>query len=288
MGSNTTDLDRPIIFVGTHRSGTTWMGDEFSRHPDLAYFVEPRHVWSWSHNALPDDRLTAEHATPRVREHIRNAFAKHVRSQGKSRLVEKTPSNCLRLPFVRAIYPDAKIVLVVRDGRSVIASTEDIQHQGVQTKLIFRRALQTPLPEWPAQAGRLASALHNKLTRKPMKFWGPRPPGWREWTRVDEPDVIRAKQWAATVLCAYRDAHAMGDVMIFRFEDMMQHPADTMRQIADFCELAGAEDIIEHVAATADPSRNAKRRAEKSNLDNVRSILEPALVELGYTWDSAS
>lgn len=67
MSSSTSDFDRPIIFVGTHRSGTTWMGDEFSRHPDLAYAVEPRHIWSWSHQSLGDDRLTSEHATPKVR-----------------------------------------------------------------------------------------------------------------------------------------------------------------------------------------------------------------------------
>ena len=56
----------PIILIGTHRSGTTWLGQVLSRHSSLAYWVEPRYVWSWGNNYKPDDVLTKINAKPRI------------------------------------------------------------------------------------------------------------------------------------------------------------------------------------------------------------------------------
>src|SRR5688572_17089878 len=134
----------PILFIGTQRSGTTWMGSVLAKHPRLAYWPEPRHVWTRGNSYRPDDRLTAADARPRVARHIRDTFAHFVQERGKERLVEKTPSNCLRIPFLRAVYPDAKIILVVRDGRSVIRSTDEILEKGVPTDRMVQRALETP------------------------------------------------------------------------------------------------------------------------------------------------
>ncbi len=38
------------------------------------------------------------------------------------RLLEKTPENCLRLPFLEALFPDAKVIYLVRDGRANVSS----------------------------------------------------------------------------------------------------------------------------------------------------------------------
>ena len=95
----------PVILVGTQRSGTTWLGDLFALHPRLAYWPEPRHVWTWGNSYKPDDVLTEADARPVVVRHIRSVFERFVRRHGKDRLVEKTPSNCLRVPFVHAVFP---------------------------------------------------------------------------------------------------------------------------------------------------------------------------------------
>ncbi|MBK7216095.1 MAG: sulfotransferase [Candidatus Promineofilum sp.] len=38
------------------------------------------------------------------------------------RLLEKTPENCLRLPFLQALFPDARVLFLVRDGRANVHS----------------------------------------------------------------------------------------------------------------------------------------------------------------------
>lgn len=281
-------LESPIIFIGTQRSGTTWMGGVFARHPRLAYWEEPRHVWSWGHGYRPDDELGAEDATPRIARHIRATFERFVREHGKDRLVEKTPSNCLRLPFVRAVYPEAKIIVVIRDGRSVIRSTGEQLDKGVPTGRLVRRAMETAPWEWPAYAGRGLATLARKVTRKPLAFWGPRPKGWREWVRADPRDVVLAKQWSATITKAVMDGRAMepSHYMEYKYEEFMLRPREIMARIVDFVELADGADLIEHAARTVDPSRQDKWREalDGETLELIRPHMEPTLRMLGYAW----
>ncbi len=278
----------PIILIGTQRSGTTWLGSLFRGHQDIAYWEEPRHVWTWSHGYRRDDRLVSKDATPRITRHIHKTFSHFVTEAGKQRLVEKTPSNCLRIPFIHAVYPEARILLVVRDGRSVFRSTSEILQKGVSTNRIIQRAKQTPIWEWPAYAQQAASTITRKITRKPLRYWGPRPPDWKSWLNEQNKHIILAKQWSATITCAMDDAEKLGPsaVHIFHYEDLMENPKQVFEKIIDFIDLDHADDLIETVDKTADPQRMNKWRNEidPAILECVRPIMEPTLNRLGYQW----
>jgi hypothetical protein len=66
--------------------------------------------------------IPASRATEPVRAHIRRKFNQMRIAQGKPRFCEKTPANEMRLPFVLEVFPDAKLIHVVRDGRQVAVS----------------------------------------------------------------------------------------------------------------------------------------------------------------------
>ena len=283
----------PVILIGTHRSGTTWLGQVLSGHPGLAYWVEPRYVWSWGNNYKPDDVLTKINATPRIINHIRQRFHKFVKDQGKKRLLEKTPSNCLRLSFIRAVYPEAKILHIIRDGRSVFNSAQEILNTGYYPQELLNRRLlemllETPISEVPTHVPRIAEILKSKLTGRPLKFWGPRPQGWREWIKQDPPNVILAKQWAATINQAINDGALIDSNLYYRFyyEEMMARPREIMSNIIDFAELSDADNLINYVESTVDPSRQNKWRKllNQATLEEIRPYMESTLNQLGYEW----
>ncbi|MGP1273226.1 MAG: sulfotransferase [Phycisphaerales bacterium] len=280
----------PILLIGTHRSGTTFFGDALGRHPDIAYWVEPRHIWTRGNAYTPDDRLDASHATPAIRRRIRRALAEFVERAGKRRLAEKTPSNCLRLPFIDAVLPEARILLILRDGRSVLRSTGEIMQRGTPIRRVVQRAGETPITEWPAAFGAVASLAARKITRRPMRYWGPKPPGWRNWIGLDQ-DELMARQWVGSIACALDDAERLGPdrVLSFRYEDLMAEPESTMRRIVAFTGLSDADELVRFVTAEADPTRVNKWRAELTpdTLERVRPIMEPTLERLGYRWEES-
>jgi len=283
----------PIILIGTHRSGTTWLGEVLSGHSSLAYWVEPRYVWSWGNNYKPDDVLTNTDVSSRIIKHIRQRFDNFLQNEGKERFLEKTPSNCLRLSFIRTVYPEAKILHIIRDGRSVFSSASEILNTGYYRQDVLSRRLlemlsETPTWELPAHFSRIAETLKSKLTGRPLKFWGPRPQGWHEWIKQDSPNVILAKQWTAIINQATRDAEAINTNHYYRFyyEELMFKPREIMSNIVKFAELSDPENLISYVESTVDPTRKNKWRKvlNEATLEEIRPYMEPTLNQLGYGW----
>jgi len=126
---------RPVFLVGCGRSGTTILGTVLGRHPRITYLNEPRHLWTkaypqtdiWSGDAgVRGGRmhLTAADATPAQTHALRAAFAREVRRSGRPQLVEKLPINAFRLAFIDAAFPDARYLVLLRNGIEVARSIE--------------------------------------------------------------------------------------------------------------------------------------------------------------------
>ena len=276
----------PIIVIGAHRSGTTWLGDTLGRSKDVAYWVEPRHVWSYGNWFLPDDLLTRGHARESVKRCIRKRFTRFVQRSQANRLCEKTPSNCLRIPFIREVFPDAKLIILFRDGRAVFRSTQAMLKTGIGWDRVRQRLRETSIWDLPAFADRIPW-MWRKLIGKPLDFWGVRPPGWRVWVREDTPNVIRAKQWAGCVQGILDSIEHTTDrnVHVTRYEDLMSRE-DAVRSLVDFCGFTDSDAVLDQMQASADPSRrNAWQNEIGANaLDEIRPHMEHLLNRLGYHW----
>ena len=110
-----------VLLVGCARSGTSILGELIGSHPNVKYVFEAHAIWELGGKGINDShRLTAERATPLVKNKIRNWFQEQ--SQNTLTLVEKNPRNILRIPYIHEIFPEAKIIHIVRDGRDVACS----------------------------------------------------------------------------------------------------------------------------------------------------------------------
>jgi hypothetical protein len=107
---------RPVLVIGCHRSGTTLLHDALARSPELASLGDEAPVlWEafhhpsrhgWSSNALGAEDVTEDERKWVYR--VVQAVA------GGLRFLEKTPSNCLRIPYLNALFPDATFVFLRR------------------------------------------------------------------------------------------------------------------------------------------------------------------------------
>ena len=282
-------LQQPIILLGTHRSGTTFLGSVLQQHPDVAYWEEPRHVWVWHNANTPDDHLSANHARPEVINHIHRAFRDHIHEQNKPRFAEKTPSNCLRLDFINAVFPDARYIHIYRDGRAVVRSTlEMLASSSPDTSQVINKLKQTPLRDWPSFASRAWHTLAKRLLGKPMSFWGPRPPGWKDWVAKHPPHVVLAKQWVHSVEAplAFKSQIPSDRWIDLRYEELVQKPSLLVAQALQTANLPPSLSVDEFVTSRADASRKDKWRDElaPTTLDDLKPAMLPTLQKLGYDW----
>ncbi len=280
--------DAPIILIGSQRSGTTWLGDVLAEHPSIAYWSEPRHVWTRGFAGRPDDVLTSADAAPSVVHRIRGTFERFVQRAGKERLAEKTPSNCLRVSFVHSVLPEARLLLMLRDGRSVLESTDRIMRTGVSISRVMKRARETHVTDWPAYTGQAIETVVRRIARRPLRYWGMKPPGWRDWIGRDPLHVMLAKQWTAAIDHATRDAARLppGACMTFRYEDLVRSPAPIAAEIADFCALRDPDLFIDEIFRTVSGAAVDRWRCtlNASILADIRPIMTPTLDRLGYEW----
>jgi hypothetical protein len=143
------------FFVGRSRSGTTLLRAIFDSHPDLAippeaHFLVPmakfrdryerrdgfdvdrfckdlsrQESFGWWH--LDSTGLDRMMLTPpsSFTEAIRILYASYARKQGKVRYGDKTPDNAEHLMLINELFPEARFVHIIRDGRDVALSQID-------------------------------------------------------------------------------------------------------------------------------------------------------------------
>jgi hypothetical protein len=137
------------------------------------------------------------------------------------RLLEKTPKNCLRIPFLRALLPDAKFVFLRRDARATISSLMDGWRAG-------GRYVTYRLPE----------PLH--ITGYEGQDWCfLLPPGWQRLVHAPL-EVVCAAQWRAAVegvLAVLPELRAAGCVYEVAYEDLVARPRETLTPLLGFLGL---------------------------------------------------
>lgn len=122
-----------IVFIGgSPRSGTTLVQNILDSHPDIHGMPEFHHLpeilalhekMKQSHEkGFIADVCSPGEIDARIRELI-TSFLLPVQTESPSRwLSEKTPQNCLVFESLIELFPDSKILHVVRDPRAVVSS----------------------------------------------------------------------------------------------------------------------------------------------------------------------
>lgn len=289
-------LQPPIIIVGATRSGTTMLMRVLGSAPGLCFWSEPHTIWRVGHAYRDSDRAVAADARPWVKRWIRRQFERFQADHGGLRIVEKSPCNVLRVPFVRAIFPEAKIIHIYRDGLANLRSQVEQYQTFNAYRLLSRAGVEhvverlgrMPFWEWPAYAPRAAEGLFRRyVLRKPgVKWFGLYYPGWRDDLGRLTTAQIAAKQWVISVETALADLADMPpeQCLALQYQDVVTDPDRWFRRIADFCGVAINEEYMSAVRAEVHPKSvdRWRQELEPRALQEALPIMGPLLDRLGY------
>ena len=247
-------ISRPIFILGTGRSGTTILGKVLSMHPDVGFLNEPKLMW---HIAYPDEdmigtytrgsahyRLTADQVTEDVCRAIHRMYGLYLLTTGARRVLDRYPELIFRVPFVLAIFPDAKFLFLVRNGNDCARSVEwwckqwsrvtkngDIHDWwGVNNRkwdLLVKEVVDHD-PDFAAISAKL-SRLSRHVDRAAV-----------EWTVTMREGLDLLKRFPQ-------------QVHLVRYEELTNRPHETLSNIAEFCELRAGHKILAYASRVLAP-----------------------------------
>ena len=261
-------FDRPIIILSTPRSGSTLLFETLLRAPNLYTVGGESHVQIEGMNELhPATRgfgsnaLDIAAATPEVVARLRERFDSALRDRegkrppvGRIRLLEKTPKNALRIPFLRKVFPDAHFVYLYRDPREVLSSMIEAWSSG--NYRTYPR-----LPGWTGPAWSLLLV-----------------PGWQALIGRPQPEIV-ARQWEITMRTLLDElANIPGErIHMIRYDHFLADPQAECRRLCNELGLGWDIDLgasLPYSRHTVSAPAAEKWRRHEREIEEVLPMIE--------------
>jgi len=298
-----------IFILGSPRSGTTLLGEMLDKHKDISQWYEPYFVWDRHFRDYPHDERTAHDATPRVRRQIQNDFVTFKRAMGSKLVVDKSPRNSLRVPFIQKIFPHARFITMTRDGRDVTLSIhkewirrrEILKDAANETRSDHKRAYgvfhrwlrRQPSLRYKVRAlwfethGHLLNGSRhlNRLRWNGSVGWGPRFRNWEDVLKKTSLLQFSAYQWAKCVENIHSNWHAIPDQnrLIIRYEDLLKDGERVIMRILEFLTLGRHEGFFTSLPKLKRDNFNKwQKEFSKEQISEIHPIVAPTLMDLGY------
>ena len=256
-----------VFIIGCGRSGTTILGNILGRHSDVAYLNDRFDLWTqvfpeadaWGRGSTPQAAVARiEMDAADARPAAAAAFAELLRRERgrKALLVEKLPINSFRLGFLFALFPDAYVIDIVRNGVEVAHSI----------------AAEADAGRWYGVSGRKWDLL---VEYAKIHGYGP-------LTDICSTPFLRGLlEWRMSVEAVERYLASHGvRALRLRYEGLLSDPAGTASAMTGFLGLPQSARVERFAVAQIVRFRRANRG---SNLPvHAEVIAGKTLRRLGY------
>lgn len=210
-------------------------------------------IWN-SFCPLDDHYLDEKDLSDEAVNYFREVVRGHLEIFNKSRFVNKMPHNSMRIRYINGIFPDAKFIHILRDGRAVVNS------------LLKRRRLEK-------------GSINN--------WWATKPKKWREYRKLPGAQQS-AYQWRDIIKRIKEDRKYLKEDQYyeFKYENLIEKTNKEMKKIISFLELSPEKYFKENIVKYFNQleSRNFKwsKNLSKKQKKNIMSICEDLLKEYNY------
>ncbi len=277
-GPQLVKIQKPIFVLGTGRSGTTILGVVLSIHREIGFLDEPKLLW---HIAYPDEdligsyarghatyQLGADQANATVSRAMHRLYGFYLAATGSRRVLDKYPELVFRIPFVRAIFPDAKFLFLVRNGWDTVHSIALWSERNGITKQGERH-------DWWGVNDRKWQLLVQVAATMPA-FAGMSDELGRFSRNTDKAAV----EWGVTMHEGLRWMDELPEqVHCVHYEKLTHHPREILQQISEFCELSSDEMLLTYGSSVLSPRPHRK---PVTLHPAVSSFFETTMQLLGY------
>lgn len=275
-------FDRPIFIVSAPRAGSTLLFETLAQFSDVWTIGEESHdviegmpeLHPSAHN-FSSNRLSKSDAAPPVIATLKARFTQQLQDNeghgyldlppdqrpASLRFLEKTPRNALRIPFLRAAFPDALFVYLYRDPKDNISSM---------------------IEGWRSR---------RFVSYRQLQGWH-----FREWSFLLPPQWHSLQDCSIAEIAAYQwksaNAYILDDLCsgpeqswcLVHFCDLIQQPRQTIEKISDFAGLQWNQHIEQRVSQSLPISKMAvsapspdKWRKHEQELASVLPNLTPLI-----------
>ncbi len=274
------EFDKPIFILSAPRAGSTLLFETLSQFPQLWTVGRESHdlietipeLHPAAHN-FSSNRLTEADALPHIGPALRDGFVRQLRDRSgtayinlpveqrpqKIRFLEKTPKNALRVPFLKAIFPDALFIFLYREPRANISS----MMEGWRSPHFIPYP---QLPGWQKQKWRFLLI-----------------PGWSSLQNCSIAEIA-ARQWQTANSYIWDDLQSLppSSWHPVRYRDLIKEPEKVIKEISEFAGIEVDAKIEERLSKSlpisavtlSAPSPDKWRKNEREILE-ILPIVEP-------------
>jgi hypothetical protein len=280
---------KPILIIGAPGSGTTLLYQTLCSHRDLAYINHNMlRAGIWRHGRFVGDRrkalfmlqnlihrdpdstlpheadmfwmryfrdyynyMTENDYSEEMAAYFRKKVLQVQNLWRRPRFVNKNLQNSFRVRLLNSIFPDAKFIHIVRDGRAVAFSILNKKKDGATSPIL--------LVGFKDILGENYQPKRSELYNYGL--------AWQEYVR-------RAREASTVAQNRYYEV---------RYEKLVTEPYKELRNIIDFCELDWYSVFEQKIPPTQNMNEKWKQKASKEQ----RTDLEESTFELRLTLGMA-
>ncbi|KZZ64854.1 sulfotransferase [Oleiphilus sp. HI0130] len=236
----------------------------------------------------PSDEFSEHQATPQVKRYLNATFGKYADEFGANILVEKTCANSLRVPFLQAVFPDAKYIFIVRDGVDATGSAKQRWTAKLDLAYILEKVRFVPKIDLPYYGLRYFWArVHRFFSKdKRLAFWGPALDNMQAILAKHTLNEVCAIQWQKCVEKA--DAalnHLPQDqVCCVQYETFVRDPKTELARVLQFMGVeATSEQLARAVLGVSAKSLGKGRKSlGDKEVVHLESLVGETLSKFGY------
>ena len=242
-------LDKLGVFMGSHLNDSEDSIDVF----DLVRYLVEAHAPDYSKLFCDGD--------PTLQVRALAAFGAHLadRPEGQ-RWGWKLPETSHAMPVMARLFPEARCIHLVRDGRDVAFSPFLAPKAPFWRKIYFNDA---SIYSWRGHA----------MTQRAYRTHG---------------HLFNAARWVNSVTLGRAHGAMLGERYLeVRYEALVADAPAEMARLAGFLAME-APDIVGDLPEVRSQSIGKWRERPAGQLEEIRAIMEPTLGAFGYDWRDAA